>query len=97
MIRYLTKRPPIMICPRWVFTRTQPLSIRDGLDYLMATLSHPQSARRIIEIGGAEVVTYGEMMMIYAEVRGLRRWMVTPIPAVIAADSYCTNDFRFGQ
>ncbi|HUQ48155.1 MAG TPA: SDR family oxidoreductase [Gemmatimonadaceae bacterium] len=76
MIRYLTERLPVMICPRWVYTRTQPIGIRDVLDYLTATLSVPESAGRIVEIGGADVVPYGQMMTIYAEARGLRRWLL---------------------
>ncbi len=79
MIRYLTERVPVMICPRWVYTRTQPIGVREVLEYLATALAVPESSGRIIEIGGAEVVTYGEMMMIYAEARGLRRWMV-PVP-----------------
>ncbi len=79
MIRYLTERVPIMICPRWVYTRTQPIGIRDVLDYLVESTSVPGSAGRIVEIGGADIITYGEMMTTYAEVRGLRRWLV-PVP-----------------
>ena len=79
MIRYLTERVPIMICPRWVYTRTQPIGIRDVLEYLVQSLRVPESAGRIVEIGGADVITYGEMMMIYAQVRGLKRWLV-PVP-----------------
>jgi uncharacterized protein YbjT (DUF2867 family)/uncharacterized protein YndB with AHSA1/START domain len=79
MIRYLTERVPVMICPRWVFTRTQPIGIRDVLDYLVGSLRVPGSAGRIVEIGGADVITYGEMMKIYADVRGLKRWLV-PVP-----------------
>jgi uncharacterized protein YbjT (DUF2867 family) len=81
MIRYLTERVPVMICPRWVYTRTQPIGIREVLDYLSAALSVPHSHGRIIEIGGSEVVTYGQMMMTYAQVRGLKRWMV-PVPVL---------------
>lgn len=81
MIRYLTERVPVMICPRWVYTRTQPIGIRDVLDYLIAALSVPGSTGRIIEIGGAEVITYGEMMMVYAESRGLKRWLL-PVPVL---------------
>lgn len=77
MIRYLTERVPVLICPRWVYTRTQPIGIRDVLEYLVAALDLPESAGRVIEIGGADVVTYGEMMTTYARVRGLRRWMVS--------------------
>jgi uncharacterized protein YbjT (DUF2867 family) len=91
MIRYLTERVPVMICPRWVYTRTQPIGIREVLEYLATALAVPESSGRIIEIGGAEVVTYGEMMMIYAEVRGLKRWMV-PVPILTPRlSSYWVN------
>jgi uncharacterized protein YbjT (DUF2867 family) len=73
MVRYLTERIPIMICPQWVFTRIQPISIDDVLEYLLAVLVTPESAGKVIEIGGADVLTYGEMMLGYARVRGLRR------------------------
>jgi uncharacterized protein YbjT (DUF2867 family) len=76
MIRYLTERLPVMVCPRWVFTRVQPIAIDDVLDYLAAALETPGSAGRIVEIGGSEVLTYGEMMLGYARVRGLRRWLL---------------------
>jgi uncharacterized protein YbjT (DUF2867 family)/uncharacterized protein YndB with AHSA1/START domain len=76
MIRYLAERVPVMVCPRWVYTRTQPIGIREVLEYLTATLKIPESSGRIIEIGGSDIVTYGEMMTIYAEVRGLHRWML---------------------
>jgi len=76
MIRYLAERVPIMICPRWVFTRTQPIAIRNVLDYLVAALERPESAGETIEIGGADIVTYGEMMTGYAAARGLRRWLL---------------------
>ena len=81
MIRYLTERIPVMICPRWVYTRVQPISIRNVLDYLVAALSAPDSTGRIVEIGGRDVLTYGEMMTGYAEVRGLRRWLL-PVPVL---------------
>ncbi len=76
MIRYLTERIPMMICPRWVFTRVQPLAIDDLLAYLMAAISTPESSGKIIEIGGAEVLTYGEMMLGYAAERGLKRHLI---------------------
>jgi len=81
MIRYLTERVPVMICPRWVYTKTQPIGIREVLAYLTAVLTVTESKGRIIEIGGAEVVTYGDMMMIYARVRHLQRWLV-PVPVL---------------
>ena len=81
MVRYLTERVPIMICPRWVYTRTQPIAIRDVLSYLAAALEIPESANQIIEIGGADVLTYGDMMRGYAQARGLRRHLV-PVPVL---------------
>jgi uncharacterized protein YbjT (DUF2867 family) len=91
MIRYLTERLPVMVCPRWVFTRTQPIAVRDVLDYLEAALDVPESAGRVVEIGGADTVTYGDMMTTYAEVRGLRRWML-PVPVLTPRlSSYWVN------
>jgi uncharacterized protein YbjT (DUF2867 family) len=81
MLRYLTERLPAMICPKWVGTRVQPIGIRNVLDYLVAALEMPDSAGRIIEIGGADVLTYGDMMQGYAKARGLRRWLV-PVPVL---------------
>ena len=76
MIRYLTERIPIMICPKWVFTRIQPIAIYDVLNYLTATLENPKSWGKVIGIAGQDVITYGEMMEIYAEVRGLKRALI---------------------
>jgi uncharacterized protein YbjT (DUF2867 family) len=81
MIRYLTERLPIMICPRWIYTRIQPISIRDTLDYLITALRTPQSRGQIIEIGGSEVISYRDMMVGYAKARGLRRLML-PVPVL---------------
>ena len=79
MLRALTERLPVMICPRWVYTRTQPIAIRDALSYLVAALDTPESRGKIIEIGGSDVLTYRDMMMIYARLRGLRRFII-PAP-----------------
>lgn len=79
MIRYLTERVPVMVCPSWVYTRIQPIAIRDVLAYLAAAVETPASTGRIVEIGGSDVLTYGEMMTGYAEVRGLSRWLL-PVP-----------------
>jgi uncharacterized protein YbjT (DUF2867 family) len=80
MIRYLTERLPVMICPKWVFTRIQPIAIRNVLDYLVATLDCPDSVGRTIEIGGRDVLTYAGMMTGYAKARGLkRRLLAVPV------------------
>ncbi len=91
LIRYLTERLPAMICPRWVFTRTQPIGVREVLAYLTAALSQPASTGRTIEIGGADVLTYGEMMQGYAAARGLTRWII-PVPVLTPRlSSYWVN------
>ena len=81
MIRYLSERLPVMICPRWTSTRVQPIAIRNVLDYLVAAIEVPASAGHIVEIGGADVLTYGEMMLGYARGRGLHRLLV-PVPVL---------------
>jgi uncharacterized protein YbjT (DUF2867 family) len=81
MVRYLTERLPVMLCPRWVMQRIQPIGIRDVLSYLVATLEVPDSAGRVIEIGGADALTYREMLLGYASLRGLRRWLL-PVPVL---------------
>jgi uncharacterized protein YbjT (DUF2867 family) len=79
LVRYLTERVPLLICPRWVFTRVQPISTRNVLEYLVLALSTPASEGQVIEIGGSDILTYAEMMTGYARVRGLRR-RVVPVP-----------------
>jgi uncharacterized protein YbjT (DUF2867 family) len=77
MIRSLTERLPVMICPRWLKTPTQPISISDLLRYLICALDLPEGESRIFEIGGNEVVTYGQLIQEYARQRGLRRWLIS--------------------
>lgn len=81
MIRHLTERLPVMICPQWVYTRVQPIASGDLIAYLVASASCAESAGKIIEIGGADVVTYGEMMTGYARARGLHRHL-QPVPVL---------------
>ena len=73
MIRYLTERVPIMICPRWVTTRIQPIGIDDVVSYLAAALDEPRSEGMTIDIGSPSVETYRTMMLKYAAQRGLCR------------------------
>jgi len=73
MIRYLTERVPIMICPRWVTTRIQPIGIDDVVSYLVAALDEPKSGGQTIDIGSPSIETYRTMMLKYAAHRGLRR------------------------
>lgn len=76
IIRCLTERLPVMICPRWVVTRTQPIAIDDVLAYLVAALDVPGCVEEPIEIGGASIETYRSMMLGYARQRGLKRWLI---------------------
>ena len=79
MIRALVERLPIMICPRWIRTQTQPIAVDDLLAYLIAALALPHGDSRTFEIGGPDVISYGDLMREYARQRGLRRWLV-PVP-----------------
>jgi uncharacterized protein YbjT (DUF2867 family) len=81
MIRYLTERLPVMVCPQWVYTRVQPIAVDDLLRYLVAALDVPESSGRLVEIGGSDVLTYGEMMLGYAAPRGLWRHL-QPVPVL---------------
>lgn len=79
MIRYLTDRLPVMICPKWVYTKAQPIAVRNVLQYLTAAIEKPETKGKIIEIGGKTVLTYGEMMMGYAKANKLKRYLI-PVP-----------------
>ena len=78
LIRALTERLPVMICPRWVATVAQPIAIDDVIAYLAAALDLPMEAdSQIFEIGGAERLAYGGIMREYARQRGLRRLLIS--------------------
>jgi len=77
MIRALVERLPVMICPKWVATPTQPIAIEDVLDYLLAALELEGEESRIFEIGGPDRVCYGDLMREYARQRGLTRLMIS--------------------
>lgn len=76
MIRYLTEREPVLICPAWYFSQAQPIAIRDVLSYLVGALKTPDSIGRVIEIGGPTRLTYADMLLGYAKERGLKRWLI---------------------
>lgn len=73
----LTDRLPVMICPRWLAVPTQPIAVDDALAYLIAALDLPPGESRIFEIGGRDVVTYGDIIREYARQRGKRRWLIS--------------------
>ncbi len=78
MVRYLTDRLPIMVAPRWVSNRIQCIGIGDVLEYMIAALEHGPSG--VVEIG-ADELTFKEMMLQYAGVRGIRR-VIIPVPVL---------------
>ncbi len=77
LIRSLTNRLPVMICPKWLTTPTQPIAIEDLLSYLIAAIELPPGPSQVFEIGCSEVVTYGQLIREYARQCGLRRWMIS--------------------
>lgn len=77
MIRSLVERLPIMITPKWVRVPAQPIAIDDVLQYLVAALELPVSLYRLYEIGGADQVSYADIMLVYARQRGIHRRMIS--------------------
>ncbi len=77
IIRDLVEKLPVMISPKWVNTRTQPIAIRNVLEYLTGILLRPETFGQSYDIGGPDVLTYKAMMMQFAEVRGLKRYVIT--------------------
>lgn len=77
LLKSLTDRLPVMLCPRWLATPTQPIAVSDVLRYLLAALQLPPGESRVFEIGSPDTVTYGDLIRIYSRQRGLRRWLIS--------------------
>ena len=77
LMKSLTDRLPVMLCPRWLTTPAQPIAVDDVLAYLLAAKDLPPGASRIFEIGGTDVSTYGDLIREYARQRGLRRRLIS--------------------
>jgi len=82
ILHYLVDRLPVMITPRWVITESQPIAIRNVLDYLIGVLEVPATAGGTFDIGGPEVVSYRSLMDLYAEEAGLRKRWILPVPVL---------------
>ncbi len=80
MLRHLVERLPVMVCPRWIDTRIQPIALRDVLSYLIGCLMNPETAGDSFDIGGPEILTYRDMMQQYADARGLARRIIIGVP-----------------
>ena len=81
LVRALVNRLPIMITPRWVAVPTQPIAIDDLLAYLLEALDLSVDVYDMYEIGGTDVVSYGDLMRLYARLRG-RRLLILPVPVL---------------
>ncbi|GAA1990825.1 SDR family oxidoreductase [Catenulispora subtropica] len=85
MLRYLTERLPVMITPRWVRTRIQPIAVRDVLRYLVGAATASSEAvgsGGVYDIGGPDILDYRAMMLRYAQVAGLPRRLIIPVPVL---------------
>jgi uncharacterized protein YbjT (DUF2867 family) len=77
IIRDLCEKIPVMITPKWVLTKTQPIAIRDVINYLIGVLLREECFNQSFDIGGPNVLTYKQMMLLYAKTRGFRIWIFT--------------------
>ncbi len=76
LIKSLTDRLPVMICPRWLSTPTQPIAVDDVVSYLIAARKLPKGGSRVFEIGGTDVVKYSDLIREYARQKGVRRFLI---------------------
>ncbi|NIP30662.1 MAG: DUF2867 domain-containing protein [Candidatus Dadabacteria bacterium] len=81
IIRALVEKLPIMTTPKWVYIKTQPILINDLLEYLKDSVELEVKENKIFEIGSDDVTTYGDLMQIYANHRGLKRYII-PVPVL---------------
>ena len=81
MIRHLVERLPVMVCPRWIYSRIQPIAVDDLLEYLASALNSAPYGDHTVEVGGKDVTTYRGLMLGYARARGLRRLLI-PVPVL---------------
>jgi uncharacterized protein YbjT (DUF2867 family) len=77
IIRDLVEKLPLMVAPRWLKTRCQPIAIRNVLEYLVGVMLKPEALGQTFDIGGTEILTYKEMLLTYAHVRQLKRTIIT--------------------
>jgi uncharacterized protein YbjT (DUF2867 family) len=82
MLRHLTTRLPVMVTPKWLDNRIQPIAVRDVLHYLVRAADLPPEVNRTFDIGGPEVLTYREMIQRFAEVAGLMSRRIVTVPVL---------------
>lgn len=91
MIHHLVNRLPVMICPRWVYTRTQPIAISDVLSYLVESVENEAGSGRSFDIGSPQVYSYRDMMLAVARALGLRRLLLQVPVLTPRLSSYWVN------
>ena len=79
MLRYLVERLPLMVCPKWVKSQTQPIAVDNVVDYLIGVMKNSETSGKILEIGGPEVMTYEQLMRLYSYILN-RNLTVIQIP-----------------
>lgn len=77
IIRDLVEKLPVMIAPKWLNTKHQPIAIRNILEYLTGVLLKPETFNKSYDVGGPDILSYKEMLLQFAEVRGLKRFIFT--------------------
>ncbi|MFP4091120.1 MAG: SDR family oxidoreductase [Cyclobacteriaceae bacterium] len=77
IIRDLVEKLPVMIAPRWVSTKSQPIALRNVLQYLDGVIMKEKAFNKVYDIGGPEILTYKDMLMQFAEVRDLKRYIIS--------------------
>ncbi len=68
MLRYLVERLPLMVCPKWVKSQTQPIAVENVVDYLIGSMKNPETTGKILEIGGPDIMTYEQLMRLYSSI-----------------------------
>ncbi|MGB5237869.1 MAG: SDR family oxidoreductase [Flavobacteriaceae bacterium] len=77
IIRDLCEKLPLMITPKWVLTKSQPIAIRDVMNFLTGVIGHKETYDQAFDIAGPDVLTYKEMLQRYARIRGFKNWIIT--------------------
>jgi uncharacterized protein YbjT (DUF2867 family) len=77
IIRDLCEKLPLMITPKWVLTKSQPIAVRDIMNFLTGVIGHRETYDQAFDIAGPDVLTYKEMLQRYAKVRGFKNWIIT--------------------
>ena len=68
MLRYLVERLPLLVCPKWVKSQTQPIAVQNVVDYLVGAMKNPDTSGKILEIGGPDIMTYEQLMRLYSSI-----------------------------